>query len=136
MSLEFGGGVFRVKAPGKFKVRFLVEGAGEAVGEIDRSKAPSTVDALFNALPITSEVNVWQNKEVYFSVGINTGEENAKENVEVGEIAYWPMGDSLCVFYGKIKPYSKVNPVGRVIEGLEVFRNAKDGAKIKVELVG
>ncbi|MEM4446887.1 MAG: cyclophilin-like fold protein [Candidatus Jordarchaeales archaeon] len=123
-----------MRAPDKFKVRFLIEGAGEAVGEIDRSKAPSTVDAFFNALPITSEVNVWQNKEVYFSVGINVGEENAKESVEVGEIAYWPMGDSLCVFYDKIRPYSEVNPVGRVVKGLEVFRSAKQGAKVKVEL--
>ncbi len=117
------------------KVRFVMEGVGEAEGELDPAKAPLTVDALVKALPVSSAVNVWQGKEVYFTVGIGMGAENAKEDIEVGEIAYWPMGDCLCVFFDYVKPYSEVNPVGMVVRGLEVFQKVKSGTKIRVELV-
>ncbi|MBS7247652.1 MAG: cyclophilin-like fold protein [Candidatus Jordarchaeales archaeon] len=118
----------------RFRVRFIIEGVGEAEGELNRLKAPITVEALLGALPITSNASVWQGKEVYFPVGIKKGAEKARKEIEVGEIAYWPMGDALCIFYDKIKPYSEVNPVGIIIKGLELFRQVKQGTKIRVEL--
>ncbi|MBS7287237.1 MAG: hypothetical protein KIH01_00415 [Candidatus Freyarchaeota archaeon] len=119
----------------RFRIRFLIEGVGEAEGELNRLKAPLTVEALLNALPITSSASVWQGREVYFPVGIKKGAEKAKKKVEVGEIAYWPMGDALCIFYDEIKPYSEVNPVGRVVRGLELFRHVRQGTRIRVERV-
>ena len=61
------------------------------------------------------------------------GDEKAKPNVEKGMIAYWPMGNALCIFYGETQPYSPVNIVGKVTKNLENFAETKSGTRIKVE---
>jgi hypothetical protein len=61
------------------------------------------------------------------------GEEKAKATVETGTIAFWPMGGALCVFYGKSQPYSPVSILGKVTSNLELFRQVKSGATIRVE---
>lgn len=71
--------------------------------------------------------------EVYFGISLDMGEEKPRTVAEKGDIAYWPMGKSLCIFYGGAKPYSSVNLVGKVIENLELFSQVRSGAKIRVE---
>jgi hypothetical protein len=119
----------------RFKVKFIVEGVGEAEGELNRIYASRTVEALRDALPISSIANVWQGKEVYFNVKIGKGLEKATKDVEKGTIAYWPVGDSVCIFRDKIEPYSEVNIVGTITSNLELFEKVKRGSRIKMELV-
>ncbi|MGQ9722752.1 MAG: cyclophilin-like fold protein [Candidatus Jordarchaeum sp.] len=119
----------------RFKVKFTVQEVGEAEGELNRIYAPRTVEALRDALPISSRANVWQEKEVYFNVGIKKGLEKATKDIEKATIAYWPIGDALCVFRDKIEPYSEVNIVGKVTKNLEMFSRVKRGYLIRVELV-
>jgi uncharacterized protein len=52
--------------------------------------------------------------------------------VEVGTIAYWPMGDAVCVFYGPTKPYGPVNKLGRITEKLDLFRDVKEGTIVTI----
>ncbi|MEM3587639.1 MAG: cyclophilin-like fold protein [Candidatus Jordarchaeaceae archaeon] len=119
----------------RFKVKFIIEGVGEAEGELNRIYASRTVEALRDALPILSRANVWKEKEVYFPVGIKKGLEKATKNVEKGTIAYWPVGDALCIFYDKIEPYSEVNIVGNITSNLELFKKVRRGAKIEMRLI-
>jgi uncharacterized protein len=42
------------------------------------------------------------------------------------------MGNSVCIFYGPTKPYGPVNRLGRITEGLELFRNAKEGTIVTI----
>jgi hypothetical protein len=118
----------------RFKVKFIVEGVGEAEGELNRIYASRTVEALRDALPISSVVNIWKEKEVYFPVGIKKGLEKPTKKVETGTLAYWSQGDSLCIFFGEIEPYSQVNIVGKITSNLEMFEKVKRGNRIKMEL--
>ena len=118
----------------RFPVRITIEGAGEATGELIRFSAPRTVDVILRNLPIEGRAAIWK-EEVYFETPVKVGEEKAKPTVERGTIAYWPMGNALCIFYGESQPYSPVNIVGRVTKNLELFRQVKSGAKIRVEKV-
>ncbi len=113
------------------KVVFTIEGVGEAQGEFFRFAAPRTADALLKRLPVRGRA-VLYGEEVYFQVPVKAPGENPRSKVEVGTIGYWPMGDSLCVFFGPTKPYSPVNLLGRIMEGLELFRNVRDGTLIAV----
>jgi hypothetical protein len=72
---------------------------------------------------------------VYFETPVKMGTEKAKGKVEVGALAYWPMGSALCIFYGHTDPYSPVNVVGIITSNLEMFRSLKSGTKIRVEKV-
>ncbi len=119
----------------RFKVKFIIEGVGEAEGELNRIHAPKTVEALRDVLPISSRANVWQEKEVYFNVGIKKGLEKPTKEVQKGTIAYWPIGDAVALFLDKIEPYSEVNIVGNITNNMEIFEKAKRGSIIKMELI-
>jgi hypothetical protein len=116
----------------RYRVRLIAEGYGEAEGELIRFQSPMTVDNLANALPFEGRAARWK-EEVYFETPVKLGGEKAKSTVEVGTMAYWPMGSALCIFYGPTQPYSPVNMVGKITSNLEMFRNLKSGTKIRVE---
>jgi hypothetical protein len=119
----------------RVKVRFLIESVGEAEGELVRFLAPRTVDTIVRKLPVEGRAALWK-EEVYFEIPVKIGEEKAKPTVETGTIAFWPMGSALCIFYGQSQPYSQVNILGKVTKNLELFKQVKSGATIKVEQMG
>ena len=62
--------------------------------------------------------------EIYTSKSpISQPEENAKSPVDLNDVAYWPTGKAICLFYGptpigkpgEITPASPVNIVGKII---------------------
>ncbi|MGC8895553.1 MAG: cyclophilin-like fold protein [Candidatus Bathyarchaeia archaeon] len=116
----------------RVKIKFVIEGLGEAEGELVRFLAPRTVDMIVRKLPIEGRAALWK-EEVYFETPIKMGEEKAKSAVEKGAIAFWPMGSAICIFYGESQPYSPVNILGQVTKNLELFSNVKSGTKIRVE---
>ena len=118
----------------RYRVRLVAEGFGEAEGELVRFQSPMTVDNLANALPFEGRAAKWK-EEVYFETPVKMGVEKPKSKVEVGSMAYWPMGSALCIFYGPTDPYSPVNLVGKITSNLEMFRSLKSGTKIRVEKV-
>jgi hypothetical protein len=116
----------------RIKIKFIIEGLGEAEGEFVRFLAPRTIDTLVRKLPIEGRAALWK-EEVYFETPIKMGEEKAKGTVEKGTIAFWPMGSAICVFYGESQPYSPVSILGEVTKNLELFSRTKSGTKIRVE---
>lgn len=118
----------------RVKVKFILEKLGEAEGELVRFKAPRTVDMIARKLPITGRIALYK-EEIYFEIPLKMGEEKAKSTVEMGAIAYWPMGSALCVFYGKSQPYSPVSILGKITKNLDLFKSAKSGTTVKVELL-
>ena len=116
----------------RYKVKITLEGHGEAEAELVRFHSPVTVDALAKGLPFEGRIARWK-EEVYFETPVKLGLEKSKSKVEVGCVAYWPMGSALCIFYGPTQPYSPVNIVGSVLSNLEIFRTVKTGTKVRVE---
>jgi len=118
----------------RVKIKFMIEGLGEAEGELVRFLAPRTIDTIVRKLPVEGRAALWK-EEVYFEIPVKMGEEKAKATVETGTIAFWPMGSALCIFYGQSQPYSPVNILGKVTKNLELFKEIKSGTRIKVELL-
>lgn len=116
----------------RVKVKFQIEGMGEAEGELVRFLAPRTIDTIVRKLPIEGRAALWK-EEVYFEIPVKMGEEKAKATVENGTIAFWPMGSALCVFYGGSQPYSPVSILGKITKNLELFKQVKSGTRIRVE---
>ncbi len=98
-----------------------------------------TATKVFDKLPITSMVNTWGD-EIYFTIPTDAGPENAKEMVELGDIAYWPPGKAMCIFFGKtpvskgdeIRPASAVNIIGKVEGDCKVLKKVKEGEEITI----
>ncbi len=118
----------------RVKIKFILEGLGEAEGELVRFKAPRTIDMIVRKLPIVGRIALYK-EEIYFEIPIKMGEEKAKRTVETGTIAFWPMGSALCVFYGQSQPYSPVSILGKITSNLDLFKKAKSGTAVKVELL-
>jgi len=115
----------------RIPIRLIIERIGEAEGELIRHLAPRTVDTVVKKLPVEGRAALWK-EEVYFEIPVTMGEEKARSTVKKGDLAYWPMGKALCVFYGDSQPYSPVNIVGRILKNLELFSQVKSGAVIRV----
>lgn len=118
----------------RIPIKFILEGVGEAEGELVRHLAPRTVDAIAKRLPVEGRAAIWK-EEVYFQIPVKLGKEKAEPKVGKGAVAYWPMGNALCIFYGSSQPYSPVNIVGQVNRNLNLFEQVKSGTKIMVEKI-
>lgn len=91
--------------------------------ELDDTNSPNTVNDFVSKLPFTVDLNVWGD-EIYTSKSpISQPEENAKSPVDLNDVAYWPTGKAICLFYGptpignpgEITPASPVNIIGKII---------------------
>jgi hypothetical protein len=118
----------------RIKVKFIIEGLGQAEGELVRFLAPRTIDTIVRKMPLEGRAALYK-EEIYFEIPIKMGEEKAKPTVELGTIAFWPMGSALCVFYGKSQPYSPVSILGKITSNLELFKQIKSGITIKMQLL-
>jgi hypothetical protein len=116
----------------RIPIKLIIEGLGEAEGELVRIRSPRTVDAITRVLPIEGMAALWQ-EEVYFDIPVKMGSEKASPTVEKGTLAYWPMGKAFCIFWGGTQPYSPVNIIGNVTKNLDLFERVKSGTKIIVE---
>jgi len=124
------------------KIRIHTESTGYVSAEIIEEMNPKTARAIIDALPIESKVNRW-GEEVYFSTNIRQDEEKSQEEVEVGDIGFWPPGKGFCIFFGrtpastgsKPRAASPVNVFGRITGDPKAFVRTRSGEKIRVEKV-
>ncbi|MCS7095595.1 MAG: cyclophilin-like fold protein [Candidatus Bathyarchaeota archaeon] len=127
--------------PGSLRIRIISKSGIVVECELDSNVAPRTVEALMKALPFKSRAEFW-GQELYFSVPFEVDYENAKDVVNYGDVAYWPEGPALCLFYGPtlsspspdvIKPYSPVNVIGKVLGDPKILAQIDEMEELKVE---
>jgi uncharacterized protein len=68
--------------------------------ELDDSQSPKTVKAILDNLPIEVKINRWGDEMYTDKTSIVAEEENAQSVVNQLDVAYWPQGNALCLFYG------------------------------------
>ena len=96
-------------------------------------------DRIYEALPIEATANTW-GEEIYFRIPVVAEiADDAREDVAVGELGYWPEGQAFCIFFGRTpasrppgdpRAASEVNPIGRVLGDATALRDAADGAVV------
>jgi len=124
------------------KIEIEIEGVGVVEGELTDGENPKTYSLLVNAMPFKTKAKTW-GEEVYFETPVSFWGENGKFKVEVGDIAFWPLGKALCLFYGKTpmsnddKPVaaSPVYVVGRITKNIELLKGVSWGTPAEVRLV-
>jgi uncharacterized protein len=110
--------------------------------ELDDSRSPKTFQAIIENLPVEINITKWGDELYTERTQISANEENAKREVDYLDVAYWPEGNALCLFYGptpisrdgQILAYSPVNIVGRINphgnEKDELLQEIKDNTKV------
>ena len=123
----------------KKKILANIQGLENITIELDDTNSPKTCANILDSLPFSVNAHLW-GEEIYTDESpISQAEENAKDLVDLNDVAYWPSGKAICLFFGptpigkngEIKPYSPVNVVGKIIgSDKSVIKNFKEGTKI------
>ncbi len=99
-----------------------------------------TAQQIWDALPLDGTANVWGD-EIYFEIPVVADQApDARAEVEVGELGYWPVGRAFCIFFGptpvstdeRPRAYSPVNVLGRVLGDATQFRAVHSGEKVHI----
>ena len=97
----------------------ITVGATEIEAEIYDSELGRKIAEL---LPLEAKPNRWGD-EIYFGLPIEHDLQKEQEEVEVGELAFWPPGKGFCIFYGQTPASTGDKP--KAASEVEVFGKAK-----------
>ncbi len=101
----------------------------------------ATAKQIAEILPFEGPFNTWGD-EIYFEIPVKADlEPDAKKEVELGDLGYWPTGNAFCIFFGptpmsradKIIPASAVNIIGKVLGDPTKLKAVTDEHFIKLE---
>ena len=82
-------------------------GGVELIGTLNSSRL---TDKLLRLLPYETIGETW-GKEVYFPVNLTVEDAALVDEVKVGDIAYWPDGPDICLFFGRTPKSTDDTPV-------------------------
>ena len=98
-----------------------------------------TAELFYDTLPSRISMRRWGD-EYYGDIGLNVERsEDARADMEIGEIAIWPEGNALCIFFGptpasvdeKPRAISPVNPVGKVLDDVSFLKRLPERIEIE-----
>jgi len=101
-----------------------------------------TAKKLISLLPLAFSMSRWGD-EYYGDCGIRTVlSQDARDVMEVGELAVWPTGNALCIFFGPTpvskgdepRAVSPVNPVGKLLDNSDSLRRLGSSIQVRIEL--
>jgi hypothetical protein len=114
--------------------------SGELTLQAELNESP-TAQEIWKKLPLEGRANTWGD-EIYFEVPVVMDQESdARAEVEVGELGYWPVGRAFCIFFGptpvstdeRPRAYSPVNVIGRVQGDATLFKLVMDGDLVRID---
>jgi hypothetical protein len=101
-----------------------------------------TATKLLSLLPLNFSMSRWGD-EYYGDCGIKTAlSQDSRDIMEIGELAVWPAGNALCIFFGPTpasrvnepRAVSPVNPVGRLLESPDALKKLGSSIHVRIEL--
>jgi len=102
--------------------------------------ANRTARAIWNALPLEGNAK-HSGDEMYFEVPVDLAEDESQEEVAIGDVAYWPPGNAVCIFWGPTpashgnepRAASAVNVFAHIASGARDFAQVKGGTVVRLE---
>jgi hypothetical protein len=104
--------------------------------------SPAAVE-ISHRLPVEGVVSKWGD-EIYFETNISAPADGQTMELQVGDVAYWPQGKCICVFFGRTEasttdkpvPASPVVVIGHTMATPGELREISAGEIIRVFVMG
>jgi hypothetical protein len=96
---------------------------------------------LLQLLPLEVHMNRWGD-EYYGNSGLQVEEgPDARTEMAVGELAVWPEGSAVCIFFGPTpasrggepRAISNVNPIGSILDDVAPLRELGNTVRVAIE---
>lgn len=120
------------------KLQFNFEDGLTLEGTLDRVLAPLIVEEIKVRLPIEGRAALMRG-ELKIILDISKGNLKPVKEVSRGDIAYMPLGDSLCIYLKDMKTFSPVNILGRITstdEELDQIESLRRGSRVEIKKIG
>jgi len=118
----------------KLSIAIEVYGKGKAEGEVFRHLAPITLNSLLRNMPLHGRAIRFKDQFIYITSGIIAGVEKARKSFQKGEIGFLSSNGALCFFLKDCDVAVPINPLGKIISGLDVLIKAEAGDVISVKI--
>jgi hypothetical protein len=118
-------------------LEFAFEGGIVIEGVINRIYAPLVVEEIKSRLPLEGRTALVRN-EMQITLGILKGNAKPTNDVKKGDIAYVPLGDSLCIYLEDMHTYSQVNILGQVTSDnnqISLLKRVRRGSLVQIKIV-
>ena len=112
-----------------------VSSRGKISGKFYKHLSPVTLTKIKQAAPLMGRINVYEKNFVYILTTVVTGEEKSRKEFKKGEIAFMPAGCMLCFFLQDTRSYKPMNPLGELVEGMEVLASSRRGDSIQIDSI-
>lgn len=113
---------------------------GRVALDAELNESP-TARKLAELLPLKTTFHTW-GEEIYFTIPLEAElDETASEEVQIGDLGYWPPARAFCIFFGptpmstaeKIVPAGPVNIIGRVNGDATYLKEVMDEEEVILE---
>ncbi len=103
---------------------------------LDRVLGPLIVEEMKAKMPIQGKA-AFIKGEMKITLGIGKGNVKATKEVKREQVAYMPLGDSLCIYVRDMKTFSPVNLLGSVKSPdslLDELESVRRGSQVTIRL--
>ena len=118
-------------------IEFEFEDGVVLQGLLDRVLGPAIVEELKYRMPIEGRA-VFLRGEMKITLDLAKGNLKPTKEVKRGDIAYMPLGDTLCIYLQDMNTISQVNVLGRIVSedpSIDVLERIRRGSIAKIRSV-
>ncbi len=119
----------------KVIIRISLQGKGEADAEVFRHLSPVTLGELLRNLPLQSRVSRYLDQFIYVTSNVVAGVEKARSSFKRGDVAFLAANGGVCFFLKDSIVARPMNPLGRMLSGIDLLERAEAGDVIRLESI-
>jgi hypothetical protein len=116
------------------KLVLEIKGKAKLDCELKRHLSPKTVGIIMRSIPLDGNAHFMGQNIVYFETKVNSGVERQKKEFKKGDIAFTPVGSSVCLFLSDVVTSKSMTPIGKILNNIDSLKDVKSGDVISLYL--
>ena len=109
-----------------------IKGKSKMNCELKRHLSPKTVGIILRSIPLDGNAHLMGQNIVYFETKVNSGVERQKKEFKKGDIAFTPVGSSICLFTADVITSKPMTPIGKILTNVDSLKDVKSGDVISL----